>query len=151
MRRFVIGLAVMALVVAMAPVATAAPSDGNGHKFVFAGTFGPFEVGCGDVELTVDFVGQFMVKDEGKNVEVATFNIELIYENGAGDSWVFRDRGADRLYFEDGVMYQAVSGRSGIGNIGRLVFVNPFTPDEEVVFEKGQAINPDEEACARLS
>lgn len=151
MRTLVIGLAVSVLVLGFAPVVAAAPNDGNGNKFVVDETFGPFPIGCDDVQVTVDFEAQFMVREHGKNVEVATFNIELMYENGAGDSWVFRDRGADRLYFEDGVMYQAVTGRSGIGNIGRLVFVNPFTVDEEIVFQKGQEIDPDAEACARLA
>ena len=131
--------------------AAAAPSDGNGNKEVVDEVFGPFPIGCGDVEVVVEFVAQFREPENGGNVFLNTYIVNSVYTNGDGETWVFTDRGADRGYLVDGELQIAVTGRSGFGNIGRLVVVNPFTPDEEIIFQKGQPIDPDAEACERLA
>ncbi len=144
-------LGVTALVFALsASPAVAAPNDGNGNKFVVDETFGPFPVGCGDVEVTIEFVAQFRERQKGRNVFLATFAVKAVYMNGAGETWVFQDRGADRGYLVDGELHIAITGRSGFGNIGRLVLKNPG-PGEEIIFQKGQPIVPDLEACERLA
>lgn len=131
--------------------AAAAPSDGNGNKEVIDEVFGPFPIGCGDVEVVFEFVVQLRELENGGNVFLNTFIVDNVYTNGEGETWVFRDRGADRGYLVDGDLQVAVTGRSGFGNIGRLIVLNPFTPDEEIIFQKGQPISPDAEACERLA
>jgi hypothetical protein len=150
MRRLVLLVAVLVLLVVSAAPASAAPSEGNsGKKLVVDEVFGPFDGPC-DLAVTVYFTAQFRAKENGKNLEVATYNVNVVYENASGDTWTFKDRGADRLYEVDGVEYLSVTGRSGIGNIGHLILENPFTPQEEIVWQRGQMIDPDAEACERL-
>lgn len=146
----IVGAVSLSLVVLAGPAA-GTPNDGNGNKFVDSGVFGPFPVECedtGDVlELVIDFTVQVRERDNGGNVFVATYIVNEIYSNDAGETWVFIDRGVDRGYLVDGVLHIAVIGRSGFGNIGHLVFL----PDGgDVVFQKGQPVDPRSEACARL-
>lgn len=143
--------AVSLLLVVFAGPAAGTPSDGNGNKFVESAVFGPFPVDCGDagddLELVVDFTVQIREPDNGGNVFLSTYIVNEIFSNNAGETWVFIDRGADRGYLVDGVLHIAVIGRSAFGNIGHLVFV----PEQgEIVFQKGQPVDTQAEACARL-
>lgn len=127
-RLSVIALAAM-LVVAMASAVSAAPADGNGNKFVVEFEESDIPIFCDEDEvpdLWLDVSGWFQGKEFGgknnRNVELTVFHIDETYTNGDGDTWVWRDRGPDHLYFDkNGDLMIAVTGRSGVNNIGHVV------------------------------
>jgi hypothetical protein len=155
MRRIVTLVAAVLMAVGLAAPAYAAPSEGNsGKKVVFAGEDLGIPIDCGGTGITldVDFVVQLRFHENGKFGTIGTFNLELLYYNAAGDTYLFKDRGGDFTYFVDGVEYVAQAGRSSAGNIGRWVLESPFTPDEEIVFQAGQQIGSvDDLACGALT
>jgi hypothetical protein len=150
----------------------AAPADGNGTKLVIDVNDMDIPIDCDGVEgpeIWVDARGfvQFReFKQNGsKNVELTVFHVDVFYKNAQGDaytdSWLWRDRGPDRLYFvtnDDGVpeLHIAITGRAGVNLIGHYVFnldtgevvleagKNPFGGD---IFEN----NSDSFACDLLS
>jgi hypothetical protein len=145
-----------ALVVGASSPVTAAPNDGNGKKIVVDITDGPFPIDCGaggTLTFVFEFTGQFMPKANGRNELIAVFSSEGIYTNDAGDTYVFKDAGSDRFYLDDGVLVQAITGRSILGNIGRLVIEDPNgdAGGPNVVFQKGQAVDVDAIACDELT
>lgn len=150
MRRVLVLVAVVAMMLAAALPASATPGDGNGKKIVIDEVNGPFPLGCGDVTVTFHEGIQIRHKATGKNDVVSTFNVEFEFENGSGQTWVFKVRGADRVFEENGRMYLAIAGRSGLGNIGRLLV--DVTDGFDVLSESGHdAADPFGEACERLA
>lgn len=132
--------------------AVAAPSEGNsGKKSVVNEVLGPFPVSCDDdveLQVTLYLTEQYMDRAHGKNTQVATFSNRYVYSNAAGETWTHQDRGSNQYYEENGVAVTGVSGRSGFGAIGRIVYAEePF----EILLEAGRWIDIDAEACARLS
>ena len=129
MRKFL----VLVFAMLVAPVVLAVPSNGNGNKFV--GYYEEFDIpiDCdGDTvaDLTLDIVGwsqgRAFTQDGNKNAELTVFHFDLTYTNADGETWIWRDRGPDRLYFvtnEDGVaeLHIAISGRSGYNIVGHAV------------------------------
>ncbi len=146
----ILGAVLLSLIVFGGP-AGATPSDGNGNKFIESFTF-DFPVDCGDsaLEVILDFTVQVRERENGGNVFLNTYIVDSTYSNDAGETWVFRDRGADRGYLVDGVLNISIIGRSGFGNIGHVIIIPQDDAPPEVIFQKGQPINPDAEACARL-
>lgn len=130
MRTFAgVGLVVGGIVLA-GGTASAAPSEGRGgHKTVEQFEFGPFPGPLCESGETL------MVEGEGwqqtfpsptpegnRNLEHAVFHIDVTYTNAAGDTWVWKDRGPDRIFLLDGVPHIAITGRSGFsGVIGQVV------------------------------
>jgi hypothetical protein len=117
------------------PLAIAAPADGNGNKFVayFEGLDIPILCDADDVpDLTLDVVGWLQGREFGgygdRNAELTVYHFDLTYTNARGETWTWRDRGPDRLYFvrnnETGEpeLYVAITGRSGTNIIGHVVF-----------------------------
>ncbi len=73
-------------------------------------------------------------------MELTVFHFDLTYTNAQGNTWTWRDRGPDRLYFvsnEAGEpeLYIAITGRSGWNIIGHVV-LNLTT--SEIVLVAGQ-------------
>jgi len=137
------------------------PSDGNGNKEVFEWD-DTYDVTCASGEvLTVHEVGwaQFKVfgPPNNKNVELGIFHIVLTYSNSAGDQFVYRDVGPDRVYVEGDEIFVAISGRSSASgnpnrdeiNIGHMV-LNMTTG--EVVLIAGRGLGSLEDlACDTLN
>ena len=116
------------LVMTLAPAALAAPSDGNGNKGVETLEFLGIPIFCDEDEvpdLTLDVRGWIQdreFKGNSKNIALTVFHINAEFSNSDGDSWTWRDRGPDRLYVDgNGDEIVAVSGRSGLNNIGHVL------------------------------
>ena len=124
---------VSAVLLLLTSVASGVPADGNGNKIVqyFEGFDIPIFCDADDVpDLTLDFAGWFQgreFRDNGnRNVQLTVFHFDLVYSNAQGETWTWRDRGPDRLYFvsnETGEpeLYIAITGRSGVNIIGHVV------------------------------
>ena len=152
MRRTAVLAAASTLLAMTAWPAVAAPSEGkSGQKSIVNEVLGPFAVdgGCDvDLEVTYYLTEQYMDKAHGKNTQIATFSNRYVYSNPAGETWTHQDRGSNQYYDEDGVEVTGVSGRSGFGAIGRVVYADePF----EIFQQAGRWIDIDAEACAQLS
>jgi hypothetical protein len=118
----------------VAPLALAAPADGNGNKFAeYFEEYGiPIFCDADDiVDLTLDFVGWFQgheFKGRGnRNVDITVYHFDLVYTNALGESWTWRDRGPDRFYYVvnelgDPELHWAITGRSGLNVVGHAVF-----------------------------
>ena len=86
--------------------------------------FGP--PGAGDVDAVVDGkIQAFAPKGKGgKTFELTVFHLNVTFTNAEGDTWVWRDRGPDKLIDVDGdgePDYVAITGRTGLNNIGHMV------------------------------
>ena len=123
-----------AFLLIVAPLALAAPADGNGNKFV--GYFEDYDVGvfCDADEvpdLTLDIVGWFQGRvfrgNGNRNVDITVYHFDFVYTNAQGDMWTWRDRGPDRFYevvneSGESELHWAITGRSGLNVIGHAVF-----------------------------
>lgn len=146
----------------MAPSALAAPDDGRGNKFVDVVENVDVPVDCdgdGTADLWLDEIGFVQGRgfpEENRNEFLAVFHLDLTFTDADGDSWVWRDRGPDRGYVDDGDFVITVNGRSGVNNIGHLR-INTATGEIEV--EAGRAPfggdlfleSPVDEACRSLA
>jgi hypothetical protein len=131
--------------------AAAAPADGNGNKVVSELNDLDVPINCDGIEgpeIWADVTGfiQFRQFNENgnRNVELTVYHIDIVYKNAMGDaytdSWLWRDRGPDRLYFVtndngDPELHVAITGRAGVNIIGHYV-LNLVTG--EVVLNAGQ-------------
>jgi hypothetical protein len=129
----------------------AAPADGNGNKEVTEINDLDVPIDCDGVEgpeIWADVTGFFQFREfkqnGNRNVELTVYHVNVFYKNAMGDaytdSWLWRDRGPDRLYFvnnDDGVpeLHVAITGRAGLNIIGHFV-LNLETG--EVIIDAGQ-------------
>lgn len=144
MRRLITGAALGVLTAAAlaAGSVSAIPDDGNGGKFVgdLTETRG---IDCdGDMAddllfgVTGWFQAQIIGSDDDRVVAVTVFHADNVFTNAAGKTLVFKDRGPDVVYVDDGNLLVAVTGRTQVGNIGRVVLdLDNF----EVEFRAGTA------------
>ncbi len=130
---------------------SAAPADGNGTKIVVDVNNQDVPIDCDGMEgpeIWADATGFFQFREFNqngtRNVELTVFHLDIVYKNAEGDaytdSWLWRDRGPDRLYFvtnDDGVpeLHAAITGRAGVNIIGHYV-LNLDTG--EVVLDAGK-------------
>lgn len=142
MKRLLVAMAIFGVAAMSATTAVAAtPNDGNGNKLVIPLEFGPFPVVCdSDDVLTVE--GQGWVQEQElnseRNVFKANFFLNSTYTNPAGDTWLFRDRGPDRVYLVEGVPFVAINGRAGGSGVIGHVVINLATG--EVIQQAGNPI-----------
>ncbi len=130
MRTFTgVGLVLAGVLLAGVP-ASAAPREGEGdNKTVEQFEFGPFPGPTCESGETLTVQGEGWQQtfpsptpEGNRNLEHTVFHSDLTFSNDAGDSWVFRDRGPDRIFLLDGVPHIAITGRSGgSGVIGQVV------------------------------
>ncbi len=137
------------------------PSDGNGNKAVFEFDINtPVTCSSGEVINRNDFGwAQYRVfgPPNNRNVLLGIFHDVITYTNADGDTFVWRDVGADRYYIDDGHLFVSITGRStASGNINRDEIVvghcvlNLTTG--EVVFLAGNEFgNLDDLACDALT
>ena len=156
--RLLVMLIAVGMLVALAAPVSAAPADGNGNKSVEV-LVGGGVLECGEGDLDVHVEGWEQGKEfngEGnRNLGLTVFHLDVTYTNSEGDTWVWRDRGPDRVYFDGEFFFLAISGRAGANNIGHLV-VNLDT--FEIVLQAGQTPfggepfegSPDDFACETL-
>jgi hypothetical protein len=131
------------LLVAIAPAAMSAPSDGSGNKLVFELEASGVPIFCDEdqiPDLWFDLEGWIQIREfteESRNVELDVYHLDGTYTNADGDSWVWHDRGPDLGYLDsDGNHIVATVGRTGLNNIGRIL----VTLDTgEVEFQAGRA------------
>lgn len=123
-RRIIILLAMLLLT---PTAAAAAPASGQGGKEV-VDLSDRGDIDCdGDAssDLTFEAEGWMQVHSVGHGaagpVGVANFNVTTTFANAAGEQLVFKDRGPDVVYADGDVVVIAVTGRSGVNHIGRLV------------------------------
>ncbi len=163
MKKFMVLLAVVGVTALSFTTAVGAiPNDGNGNKVVMPIEFGPFPVFCdsGDV-LMVEAEGWVQERElkSERNVFLANFLLDSTFTNADGETWVFRDRGPDRVFLVDGVPFLAITGRAGGSGVIGHVVLNLATG--EVVLQAGNPIGdgmPGDEpgdvgaaACAALT
>jgi hypothetical protein len=141
MKRLLIIVAIAALSVsALAPAALAGPADGNGNKEIDEIDIADIPIFCDEDEiadLSLDVTGFIQFKQfngqNNRNVELAVFHIDQEFSNDGGETWVWRDRGPDRPYIDDdGNVILTITGRSGLNNIGHVVY-NTATDEIELV------------------
>ena len=128
-----VGVVVGCVLLAAMPV-EASPNDGNGMKLVGSIEFGPVPgptCDSGEI-LTVEGEGWVQVfvspsADESGNLEHAVFHLDLTHSNAAGETWVWNDRGPDRIFLIDGVPFVAITGRAGGSGVIGQVVVNLLT------------------------
>jgi hypothetical protein len=137
------------------------PSDGNGNKLVFQWDYYDISPCSNGEDLTLHDVGWAQFKWFGppnnKNVELGIFHVVLTFSNSAGDEFVYRDVGPDRVYVEGDEIFVAVSGRSSASgnpdrdeiNIGHMVL--NMTTGEVVLLAGNNMGNLYELACETLN
>ena len=122
-----------AFLLLVAPLALAAPADGNGNKSIwYFEEYGiPIFCDADDVpDLTLDIVGWLQGRvfqgKRNRNADITVYHFDFVYTNGQGDTWTWRDRGPDRFYvvdneFGEPELHWAITGRSGLNVIGHAV------------------------------
>ena len=164
MKRMLAMVAIAAVfVVAVAPAAMSAPSDGSGRKEIVELDEVGIPIFCDEDEvpdLWLDLEGWFQIRffdGRSRSVELDVFHINGTYSNAAGDTWVWRDRGPDHYYLDgDGNLIVAITGRTGLNNIGHVVF---NLDSEEVLLQAGRTpfggelfeVDTDAYACETLT
>ena len=134
------------------------PNDGNGNKLVIPVDI-PFQLDCGGGILDGTVEGWVQVRFFGpnnRNLELGVVHLNATYTNAAGETFVFRDIGVDRVWVaSNGDIMLAQIGRvnftfaAGNTQIGRIV-LNLTTGQVESV--SGRSLdNPDERACDVLT
>jgi hypothetical protein len=119
------------------PAFARAPATGNGNKLVdaFDRDFGSVDCGGGKI-LDVHIKGWVQTRffpAGNRNVQLDVFHSILTFTNLAGETFIFHDLGPDRVYFADGNLVVALTGRIGSeGHIGRLV-INAETGEVEFI------------------
>ena len=119
------------------PLLAATPADGNGNKLVFPFDFN-LEVDCGSDTLDLHIVGWAQVREFGqpnnRNVELAVFHQTGTHTNSAGETFVFKEAGPDRVYFnQDGDLIIATIGRTSFGGVFGQVRINLTTGEVEFI------------------
>lgn len=161
MRRLTLGTAIGTLAITIGGSSVAAlPNAGEGGKFVAdlseTRTIDCDDDGTDDLDFAATGWVQLHLPDGERIDTVAVFHVDNLFTNADGDRLEFKDRGPDVVSITDDGAVVAVTGRSQVGNVGRLVIdLSTF----EVVFRAGtapfggDAFDPDlvGYACDRLS
>ena len=136
------------------PLLAATPADGNSNKLVIPFDFN-LPVDCGSDMLDVHVTGWAQIREFGqpnnRNVELAVFHQIGTFTNSGGETFVFRETGPDRIYFnQDGDPVIATIGRTSFGGVFGHVVINLIT--WEVEFMAGNAFGSvDALACEALT
>jgi hypothetical protein len=130
-----------------------APGDGNGSKNVFPlDLLLPDFTTCADgTTLSLRLVGWEQIRSIGEGPgTIQTLNYEFIYSNAAGETYVWHQVGAGRVYLsETGDRILSAGGRFGYDPIVGHFVVNLTTG--ELVSIAGRAIFAEDLACAALT
>lgn len=133
------------------------PNDGSGDKQVIPINFA-FQLDCGAGSLDVTVEGWLQVHffgPDNRNLFVRNAHIVSTYTNAAGDTWVFRDVGADRLWVaSNGDLMIAMKGRVGFTVTGGAVIgqIVLNLTQQQIVSVSGQSLpNADDMACDVLT
>jgi hypothetical protein len=135
------------------PVFEQAPADGSGNKDIFTldAQFPDFTTCAGGATLDLRIVGWIQTRNVSQVPQaILPGNFNFIYSNAAGETYVWHQVSAQRVYFDEtGSLVVQVAGRLGYdGNIGRLV-VNLTTG--EVQSLTGKEVFAEDLACAALT
>lgn len=161
MRRLTLSAAIGTLAITIAGGSAAAlPNAGEGGKFVAdlseTRTVDCDDDGTDDLDFAAAGWVQLQLPGGDRIDSVAVVHVDNVFTNAGGDRLEFKDRGPDVISITDDGAVVAVTGRSQVGNVGRLMIDSSTF---EVVFRAGtapfggDAFDPDllEYACERLS
>ena len=122
------------------PVLAQAPASGNGNKFVMS-VNEQFPVDCNGEQLTGNltgwFQGRLFSQPRNPNVELTVFHFLWTFTNSAGETFLFRDVGPNRVHFDSrtGELVVELTGRVGGLVIGHIR-INLNTGETEFIAGK---------------
>ena len=126
MRRLLVLAIAVLLVAASAGAAVAAPVAGSADQWVEEFSVA-WVVECEDESFLVaeetGWVKGKWFSEKNKQGMLIIWQSDIVYTNRSGDTWLWRERGPDKLFFDkkSGVAYLTVAGRSILNSIGHLV------------------------------
>lgn len=130
-----------------------APADGNGNKDVVQldVMLPDFTTCAGGATLSLRLVGFEQIRSVGRGPgTLLTLNYEFIYSNATGETYVWHQVGAGRVYLsETGDQILSAAGRFGYDAIIGHFVVNLTTG--EMVSVTGRDIFAEDLACAALT